>query len=103
MPVRHFVHVIGFEVPASGLATTQEPVIVLLDKTPTDQWRAVFQLCVEELPAELLKQPPGLQGQRIEVVPATPFTRRIAGDIRSFVDRVNRMTFLRGGQGRAPG
>lgn len=95
MPVRHFVHVIGFEVPTRSSA--DEPLVVLLDKEPTTTWRAVFQLCVEELAPGLLHGDPVIDGRQIRLHPTQPATRRLAADIRQFVDRVNRMTFLKQG------
>ncbi|MEE7565359.1 hypothetical protein HH297_01705 [Xanthomonas sp. Kuri4-3] len=99
MPARHFIHVVGFEVPVEG-AGPDEPLTVLLDKTPTEQWRAVFQLCVEELAPGATREPPQLLAQEIRVLPAGAITRALASDIRSFVDKVNRMTFMRGTRDR---
>lgn len=93
MPLRHFVHVVGFEVPAPGREAAADPLVVLLDKVPVAQWRAVFQMCVEELAPGLLREPV-LSGDTIRFRLAGPMTRRQAADIRAFVDRVNRLTFL---------
>lgn len=102
MPLRHFVHVIGFQVPV-GAAFAREPMVVSLDRVPGEEWRAVFQLCVEALPPDLLRAPPTVQGAEILVHLARAPQRTLAADIRAFVDRVNRMTFLREGSAAAPG
>ncbi|HBK45537.1 MAG TPA: hypothetical protein DDZ67_03715 [Xanthomonadaceae bacterium] len=102
MPLRHFVHVIGFQVPTAPgqTASDDNPLLVMLDREPTPEWRAVFQLCVEELPESLIQVPPKLHGKEIRVVPSAPVTRKTAADIRAFIDRVNRMTFLQSGSPR---
>lgn len=96
MPLRHFVHVVGFQVPV-GDAFRREPMLVMLDRVPGEEWRAVFQLCVEELPASLLREPPRLRGDEVQVFLAQAPQRALAGEIRRFIERVNRMTFLREG------
>lgn len=96
MPLRHFIHIVGFDVP-STTGDGAEPLLVMLDKEPNAQWRAVFQLCVEELPPELTRETPQLRGCEIRVVPSGAVTRKVASDIRAFVERVNRMTFMQGG------
>lgn len=102
MPLRHFVQVIGFQVPV-GDSFAREPLLVMLDRVPGDEWRAVFQLCVEELPPALLREPPRVIGKELHVALAQPPRRSLATDIRAFVDRVNRMTFLREGAAGRPG
>ena len=102
MPLRQFVQVIGFQVPV-GAAFAREELVVMLDRLPNDEWRAVFQLCVEELPPELLRAPPRVEGSALHVSLAQPPRRSLAADIRGFVDRVNRMTFLREGAAARPG
>lgn len=94
MPLRHFVHVIGFEVPVHGKARPDEPLVVLLDKVPVERWRAVFQECAEELVPGLRRGAPTLQDDTIRFLVAGPMSHRQAADIRGFVDRVNRLTFL---------
>ncbi len=96
MPLRHFVQVVGFQVPVGG-AFLREPMLVMLDRVPGEQWRAVFQLCVEELPPSLLREPPRIEGAEVQVFLAQAPQRALAGDIRRFVERINRMTFLREG------
>lgn len=102
MPLRRFVHVVGFQVPV-GAAFARDPMLVMLDRVPGEEWRAVFQLCVEELPPALLRQPPTLQGAEIQVHLAQAPQRSVAAEIRAFVERVNRMTFLREGSAPRPG
>ncbi len=102
MPLRHFVHVIGFQVPV-GSAFAREPMLVILDKVPGEEWRAVFQLCVEELSPSLLREPPRIDGDQVQVFLAQAPQRALAGEIRRFVERVNRMTFLREGSAMRPG
>jgi len=102
MPLRQFVQVIGFQVPV-GPAFEREALIVMLDRLPGDEWRAVFQLCVEELPPELLRAPPRIAGTELHVSLARAPRRSLTADIRAFVDRVNRMTFLREGGTVRPG
>lgn len=94
MPLRHFVHVVGFDVPVPGRADAGEPLIVLLDKVPVEPWREVFRQCAGELAPELQRGMPELHGDMIRFPTAAPMTRRQAGDIRAFVERVNRLTFL---------
>lgn len=104
MPQRHFVQIVGFQVPATD-NYEREPLVVLLDRTPGQEWRAVFQLCAEELPSSLLRLPPRLEGKEILVHLAQAPQRRVGDDVRQFVERVNRMTFLRegsSGAGAAP-
>ena len=101
MPQRHYVHVIGFQVPGPDTFES-EPLIVLLDRVPGQEWRAVFQLCVEELPMALLRQPPRIAEAEIHIHLAQSPQRRLGADVRQFVDRVNRMTFLREGSGARP-
>jgi len=100
MPQRHYLHIVGFQVPGPE-AFEREPLTVLLDRTPGAEWRAVFQLCVEELPAALLRQPPRIVEAEIQIHLAQPPQRRLSADIRQFIDRVNRMTFLREGSSGA--
>lgn len=102
MPMRHFVQVVGFQVPV-GAAFAREELVVMLDRVPNEEWRAVFQLCVEELPPELLRVPPRIVGTELHVSLAQPPRRSLTTDIRAFVDRVNRMTFLREGAAARPG
>ena len=99
MPQRHYVQVVGFQVPGPE-HFQHEPLVVLLDRSPGQDWRAVFQLCVEELPEALLRQPPRVAGDEIRVFLAQPPQRRLGADIREFIDRVNRMTFLGEGSSR---
>ncbi|MDG2524990.1 hypothetical protein P6166_06445 [Stenotrophomonas sp. HITSZ_GD] len=96
MPLRHFVHVVGFQVPV-GDAFLREPMLVMLDRVPREAWRAVFQLCVEELPDSLLREPPRIEGAEVQVFLAQAPQRALVGEVRRFVERVNRMTFLREG------
>ena len=103
MPQRHYVHVVGFQVPGPE-GFSSEPLVVLLDRIPSQDWRAVFQLCVEELPATLLREPPRIIDQQIQLHLVEPPQRKFSADVRQFIDRVNRMTFLReGSSARPPG
>ena len=101
MPQRQYVHVIGFQVPSPD-TFEHEHVTVLLDRIPGHEWRAVFQLCVEELPAALLRQPPRIVDVEIHIHLAQSPQRRLSTDVRQFIDRVNRMTFLREGSSSHP-
>lgn len=92
MPLYHFVHVVGFDVPvdqrlADGL------LVVLLDKTPVDTWRETFTRHASELAPELRRGPPTLVDNTLRFPTRTPMTRRHAGEIRAFVDRLNRLAF----------
>jgi hypothetical protein len=94
MPLRHFVNVVGFDVPASGRGCAGEPLIVLLDKAPIARWRMVFRKCAGDLAPALCGGIPELHGDTIRFPMAAPMTRGQAGDIRAFVEQVNRLTFL---------
>lgn len=104
MPLRHFVHVVGFDVPSTGQAGGDDaPLVVLLDKVPVASWRETFLRHARELLPELQRGVPELHGDSIRFPIAMPMTRRQAGDIRAFVDRVNRLTFLSDKSAPRPG
>lgn len=94
MPLSHFIHVTGFEVPILGEADHSDPLIVILDKEPAAQWRAVFQDCINELPLEMLRTKPVLEAKTIRMLLAVPMTRGHVAAIRALIELVNRRAYL---------
>ncbi|HEU0097081.1 MAG TPA: hypothetical protein VFQ52_11560 [Rhizomicrobium sp.] len=101
MPIRQFIHVVGFEVPAAsrGDGQSRDTLIVMLDKAPNEEWCAAFMKSVAELGPALLHEPPQLLGLEIRLLPKRAMTRALASDIRRFVDKINRQVFLKEGAG----